>query len=102
LSEGTFFKLNGCSEFSPDSCGTFLPVLKFIPHSMEEDDMKKLAYVIAAITAIAIAAPSIANAETVVIRHGHHDRGFHRDFHRDWHHGWHRHDRDRVVIKHRY
>ena len=60
--------------------------------------MKKLAYVIAAITAIAIAAPSIASAETVVIRHGgyHHDRGYHHDWHRGWHH------HDRVVIKHRY
>jgi hypothetical protein len=55
--------------------------------------MKKLAYVIAAICAMAIAAPSIASAETVVIkRHGHHD--WHRD------HGWHHHDR-KVIIKHR-
>jgi hypothetical protein len=57
---------------------------------MEENDMKKLAYVIAAISAIAIAAPSIANAETVVVRHDHHH---------DWHHHWHHHDRT-VVIKH--
>ncbi len=69
--------------------------------------MKKLAYVIAAVSAIAIAAPSIASAETVVIKHGgyHHDRSFHRDwhrgFHRDWHHGWRHHD-NKVVIKHRY
>ena len=55
--------------------------------------MRKLAYVIAAISAFAIAAPSIANAETVVVKHGHHhwDHG--------WHHGWHHHDRT-VVIKH--
>ena len=54
--------------------------------------MKKLAYVIAAIGAIAVAAPSIANAETVVIKHGHHH---------DWHHSWHhdRHHHERVVIK---
>jgi Ni/Co efflux regulator RcnB len=66
---------------------------------MEEDTMKKLAYVIAAITAVAIAAPSAANAEKIIIkRDGHHhmDRGWHRD------HGWHHHDHDRVVIKHRY
>jgi Spy/CpxP family protein refolding chaperone len=61
--------------------------------------MKKLAYVIAAVCAIAVAAPSVANAEKIVIKRGHgwhhHDRG--------WHNGWHRHhDRDRVVIKHRY
>ena len=55
--------------------------------------MKKLAFVIAAISAIA--APSVASAETVVVkRHGHHhwDHG--------WHHDWHHHDRT-VVIKHR-
>ena len=57
--------------------------------------MKKLAYVIAAVSATAIAAPSIASAETVVVRHHNHhhwDRG--------WHHDWHHHDRT-VVIKHR-
>jgi hypothetical protein len=60
---------------------------------MEEDDMKKLAYVIAAISAIAIAAPSIANAETVMIkRHGHHD----------WHHDRHHHDRTVVIKNHRH
>jgi hypothetical protein len=48
--------------------------------------MKKLAYVVAAISAIAIAAPSIANAETVVVKHGHH-------------HDWHHHHHDKVVIK---
>jgi hypothetical protein len=69
--------------------------------------MKKFGYVIAAIAAIAVAAPSIASAETVVIkRDGHHwDRARaeyreHRD--RGWHEGW-RHHGDRVVIvKHRH
>ena len=79
--------------------------------------MKKLGYIIAALGAIVIAAPSIASAETVVIKRGgyhgyhhgyhhgygaraefreHHDRGYHRG----WHHG----HRDKVVIikKHRY
>ena len=69
--------------------------------------MKKLGYVIAALGAIIIAAPSIASAETVVIKrggyHGHHHgygaraeyRG-HRDrgYHRGWRHG----HRDRVVV----
>jgi hypothetical protein len=74
--------------------------------------MKKLGFVIAALGALIIAAPSIANAETVVIKrggyHGHHHghgaraqfRG-HRDrgYHRGWRHG----HRDRVVvIKKRY
>jgi len=80
---------------------------------MEEHHMKKLGYVIAALGAMAVAAPSIASAETVVIKHRDHDRygaraeyREHRDFreHRDrgWHEGW-RHHRDRVVVvKHRH
>jgi hypothetical protein len=69
--------------------------------------MKKFGYVIAALGAIAVAAPTIASAETVVIkRGGHHDWGrSHAEFreHRDrgWHEGWRHHDRDRVVIKER-
>ncbi len=69
--------------------------------------MNKFGYVIAALGALVIAAPSIANAETVVIKrggyHGHHHghsaraeyRG-HRDrgYHRGWRHG----HRDRVVV----
>jgi hypothetical protein len=60
--------------------------------------MKKLGYVVAAIATIAIAAPSIASAETVVVKHG----GMHRDH--GWHHGWHRdyHHHDRVVVVHRH
>ena len=70
--------------------------------------MKKFGYVAAALGAIAIALPSIASAETVVIKRG----GYHHDWnrahaeyrvHRD--NGWHRghHDHDRVVIRdHRY
>ncbi len=84
--------------------------------------MKKFGYIIAALAAFAIAAPSIASAETVVIKRGggHHDsyRGGHaskviikrggerygaraeyRGRHRD--HGWHRgHDKKVVIIKH--
>jgi hypothetical protein len=68
--------------------------------------MKKLGYVIAALGAIAIAAPSIASAEDVVIRQG--DHGDHGDRHgaraefrehRD--HGWHRHHDKVVIVKHR-
>jgi Spy/CpxP family protein refolding chaperone len=63
-----------------------------------EKNMKKLAYVIAALATIAVAAPSIASAETVVVRHG----GMHRDWHHGWHRDWHRaHDRV-VVIRHRH
>ena len=80
--------------------------------------MKKLGYAIAALGMIAVAAPSIANAETVVIkRGGHHDFDrshaeyrMHRDRfdrsraeyreHRGWHEGWHPHRDKVVIIKH--
>ena len=69
--------------------------------------MKKFGFVVAALGAMVVALPSIASAETVVIkRGGHHwDRAraeyrVHRDY--GWHRGWH-HDRNRVVIReHRY
>ena len=74
--------------------------------------MKKFGYIVAAVVAFGLAAPSIASAEAVVIKHGDRDhdgdRGAraefreHRDYreHRD--HGW-RHHGDRVVIiKHRH
>ncbi|MFB9263509.1 hypothetical protein ACFFWD_10040 [Bradyrhizobium erythrophlei] len=77
--------------------------------------MRKLGYVFAAIGALAIAAPSIASAETVVIKRD----GYHQSWNDRWHHGWNaraemrrdrgwhsgwRHHPDRVVIvkKHRY
>ena len=62
--------------------------------------MKKIAFAIAALGAIAIAAPSIANAETVVVKHGGHHWG-HEHMHRDWH-PFHRHHDRTVVIKHRH
>ena len=68
--------------------------------------MRKLGYVIAALGAIAVAAPSIASAETVVIKHR--DHGWHHGWHRDWHraYGFHRdhfwHHREGMVIRHRY
>ncbi|PIT06477.1 hypothetical protein TSA1_33800 [Bradyrhizobium nitroreducens] len=66
--------------------------------------MKKLGYVVAALGALVIAAPTLASAETVVIKHGgyHHHHGPYgarAEFrgHRDY--GWHRgHHRDRVVV----
>ena len=69
--------------------------------------MKKFGYVVAALAAIAVAAPTIASAETVVIkRGGHHWDGARAEYrmHRDrgWHEGWRHHDRDRVVIKERH
>jgi hypothetical protein len=72
--------------------------------SIEEDEMKKLGYVIAALGVIAVAAPSIASAETVVIKRGgyHHGYGARAEFreHRDrgWHEGRRHHDHDRMVV----
>jgi hypothetical protein len=95
--------LNSRSGFSCCSLGTFRSLVKFNPHSMEEDEMKKLGYVIAALGAIAVAAPSIASAETVVVKHR--DHGWHHNWHRDygWHrdHGWRHHDK-MVVVRHRH
>ena len=72
-----------------------------ISRSNEEDIMKKLGYVIAALGAIAIAAPAIASAEEVVVRHDHDRFNARAEMHRD--HGWHHHHHDRVVvIKHRH
>ena len=64
--------------------------------------MKKLGYAIAALGLIAIAAPSIASAETIVIkRGGHHHYDRSRAEYR-MHREWHPHHHDKVVIvKHR-
>ena len=67
--------------------------------------MKKLGYVFAALGAIAVAVPSIASAEDVVIRNGDHHgaraefRG-HRD--RGWHDAGRRHGDRVVIVKHRH
>ena len=66
--------------------------------------MKKFGYVLAALGAIVIAAPSIASAETVVIKRGGYHQGYgaraeFREHHdRGWHRGWEGHHRDRVVV----
>ena len=62
--------------------------------------MKKFGYIVAALAAVAVAAPSIASAETVIIKRGggHHygARAEYRE-HRD--HGWRHHGHaDKVVI----
>ena len=67
--------------------------------------MKKLGYVVAALGALVIAAPTLASAETVVIKRGHHHHGpygaraeyrMHHDH--GWHRGYHRGNKT-VVIK---
>jgi hypothetical protein len=77
----------------------------------EEDIMKKFGYIVAALATIAIAAPTIASAETVVIKRGggHHDghreRGARAEFRGHGDH-WRGHDKKVVIIKrghdHRY
>jgi hypothetical protein len=64
--------------------------------------MKKFGYIVAAVVAVGIAAPSIASAETVVVKHGDRDRGARAEYreHRD--HGWHHHHDKVVIIKHRH
>ena len=64
--------------------------------------MKKLGYVVAALGALAIVAPTMASAKTVVIKKHHYGPyGARAEFreHRDygWHRGW-RHHGDRVVL----
>lgn len=75
--------------------------------------MKRFAYIVAALGALVIAAPSIATAETVIIKkrgyHHHHHHPHHgaraefrrdRGYHRGWRHG-HRH-KTVVIKKYRY
>lgn len=67
--------------------------------------MKKFGYVIAALGAIAVSAPTIASAEAVVVKHRGYHEGTRAEFreHRGWREGWHRHHADRVVVvKHRH
>jgi Ni/Co efflux regulator RcnB len=74
----------------------------------KERYMRKFGFVIAAAAALAIAVPSMASAQTVVIKTG--ERGMHRGHHNHYgaraqahrHHGWHRghgHSKKVVVIK---
>ena len=67
--------------------------------------MKKLGFMVATLGALVIATPTLASAETVVIKRSggyhHHHHGPHaaRAEFRGHRHGWHRHHRgDRVVV----
>ncbi|MCP3391465.1 hypothetical protein NLM27_22005 [Bradyrhizobium sp. CCGB12] len=64
--------------------------------------MKKLGYVVAALGAIVIAAPTLASAETVVIKRGHHHGpyGARAEYRMHHDHGWHRghHRGNKVVV----
>lgn len=66
--------------------------------------MKKFAYVLAAIGAMAVAVPSIASAETIVIKRGGHHHGWHgarAQVYPAWRHRHHHPDRV-VIVKKRY
>jgi hypothetical protein len=66
--------------------------------------MKKISVAFAALFALVVAMPSIASAETIVIRKGHHHHHMDRGWHHGWrhHHGWDRgHGHKTVVIKER-
>jgi hypothetical protein len=64
--------------------------------------MKKFGLMIAALGVIAIAAPSIASAETIVIKRGghHHGYGARAEMHRGhgWDRGYHRGHGNKVVV----
>jgi ABC-type sulfate transport system substrate-binding protein len=61
------------------------------------ENMKKLAFVIAGLTTIALVAP--ASAEKIVIKHRDHGRHMGMMMHRD--HGWdHHHGGKKIIIKH--
>lgn len=66
--------------------------------------MKKLGYVVAALGALVIAAPTLASAETVVIKRGHHHHhgpyGARAEYRTHHDHGWHRgyHRGNKVVV----
>ncbi|MET4220753.1 hypothetical protein ACVW1A_001437 [Bradyrhizobium sp. LB1.3] len=67
--------------------------------------MRKHCYVLAAVTALSVAAPTLAGAQEFGFRIGG-DHGYYRDrdygydggFDRGWHHGWYNHNRDRTVV----
>jgi hypothetical protein len=69
--------------------------------------MKRFGYILAAVGAMAIAAPTFASAETVIIKKHRDHFGPRAEFreHRDrgWHEGWRHRHADRMVIikKHR-
>ncbi|MCK1709087.1 MULTISPECIES: hypothetical protein [unclassified Bradyrhizobium] len=67
--------------------------------------MRKVCYVLAAVTALSVAAPTLASAQEFGFRiggdHGYYrdrDYGYDRGYDRGWHRGWYNHDRDRTVV----
>lgn len=75
--------------------------------------MKRISILLAALATIAVAAPSVANAQGFSVRVGsdrYYDRGYNRDYYRSpraefyghdrgLHRGWYKHGGDRVIIR---
>jgi hypothetical protein len=62
-------RLNRRSEGPFSSLGTFVLLHSCLRDQLRRSAMKRLGYILAALGAIVVAAPSIANAETIVIKH---------------------------------
>ena len=72
--------------------------------------MKRVSILLAALATIAVAAPSVANAQGFSVRIGS-DRDYYRDYYRSpraefyghdrgLHRGWYKHGGERVIIRH--
>jgi len=76
-----------------------------------ESDMKRVSILLAALATIAVAAPSVANAQGFSVRIGS-DRDYYRDYRspraefyahdRALHRGWYKHGGDQVIIRRHY
>jgi hypothetical protein len=93
--------MNIRSEISGHFCGTLRPGCRYISTQMEESIMKKFGFLVAAVIAAGIVAPSMASAETIVIKHRDHG-GPRAEMMRHRDHGFRHHDRRVVVIKERH
>ena len=72
-----------------------------------EMNMRGLSYVLAAITTLAAAAPTIASAQEFGFRFGgdrdyyrDRDYGYDRGYDRSWHRDWYNHDRTVIIRRH--
>ena len=103
--------LNTHSKKFRRSSRNVVPRKSFSPGNEGRSDMKKISLVLAALATIAVAAPTVASAESFRFRVGS-DRDYSRDYYRDrddaraefyghdrgLHRGWYKHDGDRTVI----
>jgi hypothetical protein len=64
--------------------------------------MKKFGFLVAAVIAAGIVAPSMASAETIIIKRGGHHGGPRAEMMRHRDHGFRHHDRKVIIVKHRH